>query len=124
MIYPSAILPRKNNMFLPNSDKMKITRLIMLLTNGPPVDEAFKTPQADKQKQVIGVVCDQLLYKRVFKEVDDLSEGKKMIGSKIILKEKLDEERKHLKFKACIVVQGFSQIPGVDYGETFSDPSN
>ena len=51
--------------------------------------------------------------------MDNLPEGKKAIGSKIILKEKLDKEERHSKFKAHIVVQGFLQIPGIDYGETF-----
>ena len=87
--------------------------------NGPPVKEALKTTYANKWKKTIDVKYNQLLQKRVFEETEDLPEGKKAIGSKIVLKEKLNKEGRHSKFKACIVAQGFSQIPGVDYGKTF-----
>jgi len=37
-----------------------------------------------------------------------------------VFKEKLDSYGKHVKFKAQIVTQGFLQVPGLDFTETFS----
>ena len=37
-----------------------------------------------------------------------------------MFKEKLDGHGKHVKFKARIVTQGFLQVPGLDFTETFS----
>ena len=37
-----------------------------------------------------------------------------------MFKEKLDSYGKHVKFKARIVAQGFLQVPGLDFTETFS----
>ena len=36
-----------------------------------------------------------------------------------MFKEKLDGYRKHIKFKAQIVAQGFLQVPGLDFTKTF-----
>jgi len=36
-----------------------------------------------------------------------------------VFKEKLDSYGKHVKFKARIVAQGFSQVPGLDFTEMF-----
>jgi len=52
--------------------------------------------------------------------VDKLPDSKKAVGSYIIFKEKLDEHSNHVKFKACIVAKGFSQVSGKDFSETFS----
>jgi len=49
-----------------------------------------------------------------------LPNDKKAVGSRIVFKEKLDGYGKHVKFKAQIVTQGFSQVPGLDFTETFS----
>jgi len=37
-----------------------------------------------------------------------------------VFKEKLDSYGKHVKFKARIVAQGFLQVPGLVFTETFS----
>ena len=37
-----------------------------------------------------------------------------------MFKEKLDSYGKHIKFKAQIVTQGFSQVPDLDFTEMFS----
>ncbi|KAJ8455913.1 hypothetical protein ONZ51_g12299 [Trametes cubensis] len=47
--------------------------------------------------------------------VRKLPEGRKAIGSRIVFREKKDAFGKTTKYKARIVAQGFSQVPGRDY---------
>ena len=62
----------------------------------------------------------QSVKAKVFDWVEHLPNDKKAIGSHIVFKEKLDDYGKHVKFKARIVTQGFLQVPGLDFTETFS----
>ena len=71
--------------------------------NGPSMNKVLNTAHVDEWKHVIESKYKQLVSKRVFKEINILPKGKKAIWSKVILKEKLDENRKHSKFKAHIV---------------------
>jgi len=55
------------------------------------------------------------LYKLdVFEVIDGLPKKRKTIDSKIVFYEKYDEHGNLLKFKAQIVVKGFSQVSGKD----------
>ncbi|KAI0991449.1 hypothetical protein K3495_g16738 [Podosphaera aphanis] len=53
-------------------------------------------------------------------ELCDLPTGRKAIGSRWVFANKFDGKGNPSRFKARLVAQGFSQIPGQDYSETFS----
>ena len=57
----------------------------------------------------------QELFSTVLKPV-----GRKVIGCKWVFKTKLDENGQVEHYKAWLVAQGFSQIPGIDFDETFA----
>ena len=50
----------------------------------------------------------------------DLPEGVNKIGLKWVFKEKKDAAGNVIQYKARLVTQGFSQVPGVDYFNTFA----
>ena len=60
-----------------------------------------------------------LLHFRTF-ELRSLPQGRKAIGCKWIFKVKAKDDGAIDKFKARLVIQGFSQRPGIDYDETFA----
>lgn len=51
---------------------------------------------------------------------EDKPEGANVVGSNIILKRKRDGNGKIKKYKARLVAQGFSQVHGIDYHDTYS----
>jgi len=60
-----------------------------------------------------------LQYAGVFKWIEEVPEGRNVIGGHIVCKEKLNEQEVLVKKKVYIVTRGFSQIPGEDFTETF-----
>ena len=53
-------------------------------------------------------------------EVVDEPEGVNIVGSKWVFKAKKDAAGNVIRYKARLVAQGFSQVPGVDYFDTFA----
>jgi hypothetical protein len=43
-----------------------------------------------------------------------------VIGTKLVFKNKQGEDGEIVRNKACLVAQGFSQVEGLDFGETFT----
>ena len=51
--------------------------------------------------------------------MDDTPPGANIVGSKWVFKIKKDSGRRIIQRKARLVTQGFSQVPGIDYFNTF-----
>ena len=62
-----------------------------------------------------------MIKQEVWVNVDQSSvpEGRKMIGSKWVFKEKCDRQ-----FRARLVCLGYSQIPGVDFSDNYAPVGN
>jgi len=82
--------------------------------------EALLSPHSKQWEKAVESKFNQLVKAKVFDWVEHLPNDKKAVGSRIVFKEKLDGYRKHVKFKAWIVAQGFLQVPGLDFTKTFS----
>lgn len=52
--------------------------------------------------------------------LEDLPKEREAIGSKWVFSKKYDENRNVSRYKAQLIVQGYSQIPGVDFYKTFA----
>ena len=53
-------------------------------------------------------------------ELVDAPEGVNIVGSKWVFRAKKDAAGNVVRYKARLVAQGFSQVPGVDYFDTFA----
>jgi len=82
--------------------------------------EALLLSYSKQWEKAINSKFNQLVKAKVFKWVECLPNDKKAVSSCIVFKEKLDSHGNHLKFKTQIIAQGFSQVPGLDFTETFS----
>jgi hypothetical protein len=61
------------------------------------------------------------LYKQqVFKELDYIPSNRKLLRCIWVFKAKLDENNQIVRWKARLVVQGFMQIEGIDFWDTYA----
>ena len=60
------------------------------------------------------------LHKNEAWDLVELPAGRKPIGSKWVFKKKTNAEGKVEKYKAQLVTKGYSQVPGIDFGDIFS----
>lgn len=81
--------------------------------------EALRGPNGTSWQTAVDVENQNLASKNTYTEVRK-PEGRKTIGCRYVLKVKRDALGKIIKFKARLVAQGFSQVPGVDFEETYA----
>jgi hypothetical protein len=53
-------------------------------------------------------------------KLTDLPSERRTVESKWVFKIKRDSEEKHIRYKARLVTQGFTQRKGLDFQETFA----
>lgn len=82
--------------------------------------EAMLSPCSKQWEKAISDELAQLKATGTFEWVREAPAGRKVIGSRWVLKEKRDGQGKLIKHKARIVAQGFSQIPGQDFNGTYA----
>ena len=94
---------------------------IMLLDNGEPsnYEEAMAGPDSDKWLEAMKSEIGSMYENEVW-TLKVLPEGRKAIQNKWIFKKKTNADGNITVYKARLVEQGFSQVQGVDYDETFS----
>lgn len=82
-------------------------------------NEAVTCPES---KYWIDAINDELksMEENEVWDIVQLPAGEKPVGCRWIFKKKLSVDGKILKYKARLVAQGFSQIPGTDFQEVFS----
>jgi hypothetical protein len=91
-----------------------------LLENEPRTfKEAMSTPDAPSWKEAIKSEIDSIMQNHTW-ELVDLPSGCKALGSKWVFKRKLKPDGSVEKYKARLVVQGFRQIEGLDFFDTYS----
>ena len=83
------------------------------------VDEAIRSPQATEWLAAIEAENQSLIEAQVYDWVE-LPSDKKAIGSRYIFNIKRGKDGDVERFKARLVGQGFSQVPGVDFDETWA----
>ena len=81
--------------------------------------EALRSPAAAQWKKAMDDEYNALVKNGTW-TLCPLPKGRKAIGTKWVYKTKTDECGRVSRYKARLVAQGFSQIPGRDYVDTFS----
>ena len=113
---PAKFYDKDQSTYLSNTEFAFVTTMSEPRT----LREALLSPHSKQWEKAVKSEFNQLVKAKVFDWIEHLSNDKKAVGSCIVFKEKLDGYEKHIKFKAWIVAQGFLQVPGLDFTETFS----
>ena len=81
-------------------------------------EETMQRPDSDQWLETMKAELQTMKEMCVYK-LTKLPEGRKAIGCRWVLEFKEDNKGRSV-FKARLVTQGFSQVPGVNYGATFT----
>ena len=83
------------------------------------LQEAKNSPDWPQWEKAIQIELDTLNQMGTW-EIVDAPEGRKPITNKWVFVRKYDKDGNLQKYKARLVARGFSQVPGMDFNETFS----
>ncbi|KAJ8481821.1 hypothetical protein ONZ51_g5747 [Trametes cubensis] len=81
--------------------------------------EAQAQPEWPEWSRAMDQELAQLRQLKTFR-LTDLPPGRSAIGCRWVYRLKRDSEGRIIRYKARLVAQGFSQVPGLDYFETFA----
>ncbi|KAM1255692.1 hypothetical protein ACFX1Q_029937 [Malus domestica] len=113
----------RNEMIVNDALTYAVSTEIMLSDDIEPhfVDECRHKINWSNYKQAIQVDLDLLAKRKVFEPVAHIPPHVKPVGNKWVFIWKRNEKNEIVHYKACLVTQGFSQRPGIDYdyNETF-----
>lgn len=84
-----------------------------------PFQEAIDGSNADEWRQAIAAELKSIIKKDTWTVVERPPD-RKVIGSRVVLRNKYDQDGNIDRRKARIVARGFAQRPGVDFDETFA----
>lgn len=89
------------------------------LGDTPSYSQAMKSEDAPKWMSAMKEEIDAIYGLGTF-ELVPLPPGRKAIGCKWVFRIKRDASGAITRYKARLVAQGFYQLPGIDFGETFA----
>ncbi|GBE84071.1 hypothetical protein SCP_0600490 [Sparassis crispa] len=81
--------------------------------------EAQASPEWSEWEKAVKAEYDQLQGMGTW-ELQDLPKDRNAVGCKWVFQRKTNKEGQVVKYKARLVAQGYSQIPGMDFLETFA----
>ena len=81
---------------------------------------AMGTSEAEQWQVAVDSECSSIVKNKVLTFVDSIPSGKKAIPTRLILQRKLGPRGETTRYKARLVAQGFRQIEGLDFAETFA----
>ena len=84
-----------------------------------PLREAVDGPDGKEWKKAIYQEDRSLIENQVW-EIVERPKNKKVIGTRIVLRNKIGGDGEVERRKARVVAKGFTQVQGVDYNESFS----
>ncbi|GBE79025.1 hypothetical protein SCP_0202220 [Sparassis crispa] len=83
------------------------------------LSDAKRSLEWPKWEQAVQMELNQLQGMETWELVEP-PEDRKPVGNKWVLVKKTNKEGEIIKYKARLVAKGYSQIPGMDYTETFA----